>query len=368
MKITVASLWAFKLFRPEETQFFGGAELQLYFLSRELAKNPENTVQFITRGHGPAETFESEGIRVYKIPYRENPALRMVLGMRDLYRQLVGLDTDLFLQRGGGVESGLTAMAASRKRKPYLFMTCHDWDVDGTNEKRLGLIGGWLLRRGMKRADFVIAQSQWQKEKLREHYGKESVVMRSAHPMPAAVPENKKGVLWVGRCEYWKGPKVFLDLAEALPEHSFTMVCQKSNVPEMFEELSARAARLPNVTFIPGIPYEETEPLFASHRIMANTSVREGYPNTYVQCFKWGAPVITQHINPDGLLESNRMGIQAGHNFNDLTAAARRLLEDEREWKEYSANARRFALENHNVEKIAADIYRIMKDLQNSYE
>ncbi|HQH74578.1 MAG TPA: hypothetical protein PK360_21055 [bacterium] len=41
MNLTILSLWANKLFRPDDPQPFGGAELQLYLLARQLA-----------RGHG----------------------------------------------------------------------------------------------------------------------------------------------------------------------------------------------------------------------------------------------------------------------------------------------------------------------------
>ncbi|MGC9329170.1 MAG: glycosyltransferase, partial [Candidatus Hinthialibacter sp.] len=286
MDIIITSLWAQKLFRPDEPQPFGGAELQLTLLARELAKQTDATIRFVTRGRGPAEEFLSGRLHIYKLPYRRLHLVRSVWGMWDCLRACMRLPADVYIQRGGGFETGITGCAARLKNKPFVFMTSSLWDVDGFHEAGRGFLYGKFYLYGLRRASVIITQTEQQQRLLQERYGRESVVMHSAHPIPDAIPENKEGVLWVGRCEPCKDPELFLNLARQTPSRFFTMVCPPANRMDVFERVQSMAQSIANLRFLPGVSFDETETLFASHKIMVNTSTQEGYPNTFVQAFK----------------------------------------------------------------------------------
>ncbi|RJP33975.1 MAG: glycosyltransferase [Candidatus Omnitrophota bacterium] len=364
MLVTIVSLWAQKLFRLDEPQPFGGAELQLTLLAKALVKRFGVEVQFITRGQGPFEIFEVDGIRVYKLAYRDFPPARTILGSWDLLRLLLSLKTDIYVQRGGGIETGIVGMASRMKNKPFLFMTSHSWDVDGTHEKNRGWIYGTLYMTGLRRAAGIVTQIQNQHDLLWHNYGRESLVLPSAHEIPAPIPIKKEGVMWVSRCETWKCPHVFLRLAEALPDLRFTMVCPQANSRELFLEISQKAAALNNVTFLPGIPFEETEPLFATHRLFINTSEKEGYPNTFVQAFKWGTPVVSLHVDPDAILSTRELGVCANGDETALRNAVKQMYCDEGWWKKYSENARSYANATHNVQVIVEKFYSLLQSLK----
>ncbi len=363
MKITVVSLWAQKLFDPDEPQPFGGAELQLVLLSRELVKHPDVTIQFVTRGQGPFRVFESDGIRVHKLPHRNSRWTRSALGSMDLLRTLHSLETDIFIQRGGGIETGITGRAASHNKKPFLFMTSHDWDVDRTHEKKRGFVYGKSYMHGLNRSAAIITQSQYQHDRLQANYGRDSTILRSSHVIPPDVPEEKNGVLWVGRCEPWKQPDTFLRLAEHLPDVPFTMVCPSANSSDMFSTITARAERLANVDFRPGVSFEETERLFARHSIFVNTSEREGFPNTFVQACKWGTPIVSLCVNPDDLLTEHDFGRCADGNEEALAPLVQKLLDDRPAWKHLATHARVFAQTHHNVKVNSKKLHSILASL-----
>lgn len=381
MKITVVSLWAQKLFDPEEPQPFGGAELQLALLSKELVKRPDVEIRFITRGWGPRKVFESEGIRIHKLPNRSAPWERSALGGIDLiarpllrsgwggwelFRTLLSPETDVFIQRGGGIETGITGLASRYKQKPFLFMLSHDWDADRTHETKRGFIYGRSYLYGLNRAAAIVAQSQYQRDLLQANYGRESYILRSSHTIPADVPAEKRGVLWVGRCETWKNPEAFLRLAERLPDVSFTMVCPNANSPSLFERIRNWAGKLPNVDFSSGVPFEESEALFARHALFVNTSDREGFPNTFVQACKWGTPILSLNVNPDDLLTEHGMGRCADGDETRLTELCHALLTDRSDWNRLSANARTFAKKNHDVRVNAEKLYSILISLSST--
>jgi len=363
MNITIVSLWAQKLFRKEEPQPFGGAELQLVLLARELVKLPGVNVRFITRGQGSWEKFESNGIEVHKLPYRTNRYTRSLLGFRDCLKECRNIPSDVYIQRGGGFETGITGHVAHNANKPFLFMTSHTWDVDGTHEKERGFLYGRVFMYGFNRASSIINQTDHQHDLLRKNYNRTSLVFRSAHPIPPELPEKREGVLWVGRCEPFKNPGLFLDLVAKMPEIPCTMVCPPANLDDMFVAIKNKADSLANLRFLPGVPFDETERLFASHRIMVNTSTQEGYPNTYVQSFKWGVPVITALFDPDDIIERHSMGLRAGDDVEAMKQAVMALLSDNERWNIYSRNARTFACEQHDAQKIAARLYAHLQEI-----
>lgn len=364
MNITIVSLWAQKLFRPDEPQPHGGAELQLYLLANEWASYPDTQVHFITRGTGPSEDFEHNKIHVHKLPYYGSGWQRMIFGSRDLYRTAKSIPSQVYIQRGGGIETGLTGWVAKKTKTPFLFMCSHDWDVDDTHAKSRGLIYGKMYLSGLKNAPAVITQSEFQQKYMLEKYGHPSAVLRSAHTIPNEIPTDKKGVLWVGRCETFKNPEVFLEIVKNIPDIPFTMVCPEANSKEKMERVKHHAAQLPNLTFLPGIPFAETEKLFASHKLFVCTSSKEGFPNTYVQALKWGAPIISLNVNPDGILTQHQMGLCLKGNGMKQIMSIQECYKDEERRQVMSGNARAYANNHHNIHTIARHIYEMMASLQ----
>lgn len=361
MKITAISLWANKLFRPEEPQPFGGAELQLVLLSRTLARRSGLIVNFITRGQGEREIFELEGIRVHKLPYRHTRFGRAVGGIYDLLHECGNIETDIFLQRAGGIETGLVAYAAKRRGRAFVFMTSHQWDVDKTREQKLGGLGGRLYRYGLNRANIIITQTKEQQSLLQENYQRESMVLRSAHAIPESVPTEKQGILWVARCEPWKRPELLLKLARTLPEMQFTMVCPKANHPSLYDEIREQSQMLTNVRFLPGVSFEEVEQLFATHRLYVNTSENEGFPNTFVQAMKWGTPIVSLYLDPDDRLDEFKTGICTYGDFDRLTRAVTILLKQDNDWRDMQRNARSYVKQNHDAERITDRLLEIFQ-------
>ncbi len=332
-------------------------------LARELVKRDGVKVQFITRGAGGAETFERYGIHVIKLPCRNTSLTRALFGTFDLTKTLLSLKSDILIQRGGGIETGIAGFAARWKRIPFLFMTSHDWDVDGTHAYKRGWLYGWIYRYGLLHSIATVTQSDYQRDLLEKNYDREIEVIRSSHPIPESIPHQKSGVLWVGRCETWKNPDKLIHLAKSLPEIPFTMVCPKANAPDLFETIQTQADSLDNVTFLAGIPFEESEKLFSEYQLFVNTSDQEGFPNTFVQACKWGTPIVSLNVNPDNLLEQRSMGVCANGNMETLAETIRDLLKDGEKWKRLSAAARDYALENHDIHINEERLYNLLQSM-----
>ncbi|MBD3267400.1 hypothetical protein GF373_12090, partial [bacterium] len=197
MHITILSLWAHKLFDPQETLPYGGAELQLVTLAKTWTQYPNTRITFVTRGHGSKEYLSKFGIEIIKLPFHESATIRSTRGIYEILKELSSIPSDILIQRGGGIETGLAGYISRRKKIPLLFMCSSALDVDGTHARGRGKIYGFFYQYGLKQATHVVVQNEYQKTQLQQH-NIESTLIRSSQEIPESIPSQKKGILWVG--------------------------------------------------------------------------------------------------------------------------------------------------------------------------
>ena len=68
---------------------------------------------------------------------------------------------------------------------------------------------------------------------------------------------------------------------------------------------------LANVTYRAYVPPEEIMETFSQAKALVNTSSEEGFPNTFLEAWLAGRPVVSFHVNPDGVLDDPLMGTVA---------------------------------------------------------
>jgi glycosyltransferase involved in cell wall biosynthesis len=137
--------------------------------------------------------------------------------------------------------------------------------------------------------------------------------------------ERDIDVLWVNNIRQFKRPDLALDLAERMPEVSFHLV-GGPNEPELYEQIKRRAEALRNVTFHGPVPYRQVGDFYDRCRVFFNTSDVEGFPNSYLQAWVRGRPVVA-FFDPDGLIKREGMG-QAVNSLDEMRLAVLALLTD----------------------------------------
>ena len=159
-------------------------------------------------------------------------------------------------------------------------------------------------------ANVIAAQTEFQAQMLRENHGLESTVVNMMVEPPHRSAEDKKDidVLWVSNLRALKRPELALELARQLPEVKFTLAGGPMPGGETYyEDVRAAAARLPNVTMLGAVRYAETGALFDRAKIFLNTSSIEGFPNTFLQAWIRGVPVVS-FFDPDSLVQRLPLG------------------------------------------------------------
>jgi glycosyltransferase involved in cell wall biosynthesis len=180
-------------------------------------------------------------------------------------------------------------------------------------------------------------------------------VVPNFHP-PATEQIDKTGpmtVMWVANLKPWKQPEVFIRLAASLrdiPGVRFVIVGAPPGryLGDWYENLRRSGNAAGNVEFLGELPQPQVNALLARAQVLVNTSLHEGFPNTFIQAWMRDAAVVSLHVDPDDVLDRERVGIHAVSE-EGLAQAVRMLLTDPQQRAALVARARRHALERHSM-------------------
>jgi glycosyltransferase involved in cell wall biosynthesis len=154
-------------------------------------------------------------------------------------------------------------------------------------------------------------------------------------------------VVWVGRVCKVKRPDLYLDVAETCPEATFELVGPADGSPYA-EQVCERARCIRNVIVRGPATRSQLPGVYQPATLLCCTSAFEGFPNTFLEAWSYGLPVVTT-FDPDGLVAERSLGIVAA-GVPSLVAGIRRLAESPELYERISGNARRYYVKNHTVE------------------
>ncbi|HSF18505.1 MAG TPA: glycosyltransferase family 4 protein [Vicinamibacteria bacterium] len=312
-------------------RFMGGAELQQALIGEELAKRGYS-VSYITMRHG-REEIESLGpfeIFTTYAPDEGIPVLRFLHPrLTRLWRALVRSDADLYFVRGATFRLAPVVYFARRAGKKVLFSGADDPDFDPKNVKIQYLRDRLLYFWGLRRCDAVTVQNRSQQRSLRENFGRNAPIIYNGFRRVETPSLSGYDVLWVAKILRRKRPQWLLELAKGMPEASFVMIGgpSRSSATEsaFYNEVEEQARPISNLRFKGFLAFEDVEKEFDKARIFVNTSEHEGFPNTFLQAWSRGMPVIS-FVNPDGLLERHQLGLVV-RSLDELIRKAKDVLE-----------------------------------------
>ena len=324
----------------------GGEALQHTLLARALARRGWR-VSMIVLDHGQRDGATWDGVKTYKA-YRADEGIPVVRFLHPRWTKLQSAlqraDADIYYTSCAGAELGQVALFARRHGRKVVFRIASDSDCD----PRALLVRYWrdrqLYRWGLTRADLVLAQTPSQQRALVRNFGRSSrVVGLAVEPAGRrrAFQERDIDALWVANVRALKRPLLFLEAAARLPSLTFHLIgARLAEAPELYEEVRARSESLPNVTFHGFVPQHRVGEFFERARIHVSTSDTEGFPNTFLQAWSRGTPVVT-FLDPEGMVSRNGLGVSVSDS-EGLQAAIARLAGDPAAWQAASARSTRY--------------------------
>lgn len=335
-------------------ELVGGESVQQTLLARALARRGHD-VSMVTADYGQQDGAAWEGIRVYKAYGFEAglPVLRFLHPRATgLWRALRRADADLYYVSCAGAQVGLAAMFCARFGRRLVFRTASDADCDPSRLLVRYARDRWLYGFGLRRADAILVQTAAQARALESGY---ALAGRLAGMFAESAPAARRDIdlLWVSNIRQLKRPDRALRLAAQLPEFALHMAGGPLRGEEaLYTEVERAARARPNITFHGRLPYAEASDLYGRARLLVNTSEVEGFPNSYLQAWGRGVPVVTL-IDPDQVIEREGLGI-AVRSAEELPQAIDALLWQPAAWQAASERCRAYMAREHGEEKILA--------------
>jgi glycosyltransferase involved in cell wall biosynthesis len=332
--VCFVSLQARGAFLPVSGAKIGGAETQIRRLAVALAADPAFSIHVIVEDSGQAEREEVDGVTLWRLaqppekPSATGRAWRRLVSGMSLRRLARRIRADVYVQRSAGAETGLVERAAHAVGGRFIYMMANDWELERPWSAGGGL-SALLFRRGLRRADAIVAQHSGQREELLRVFGLQSETIPSLYDFPDQPPPAGDAVLWIGRCVRQKHPERLLELARRLPDARFIMVAPRAaQEADVFERTKRDAASLANLLFIPGATPAELEAIYPRGAVLVNTSDREGMPNVLIEAAAHGLALAALSIDPEGMFTRHGAGIVAGGDLDRLAGRIEPLLDD----------------------------------------
>jgi glycosyltransferase involved in cell wall biosynthesis len=317
----------------------GGSEFQIDCLLEALIPQRRFEIYYLTSFVSSESANDSyrivrigEGVRAPRFGYLAHAA--------PLYRALSNLRPSVIYQRVAGGYSGISAHYARRHGARFVWHIAHDSDVvpDASLEGRNPL-RRYLEKRSVeyaiRHADCIVAQTAYQALLLKQNYARAvDAVIPNFQPEPRE-SIDKSGpltVLWIASLKPWKRPEAFVSLAAELGDLAgvrFVMVGPWAAGPgerSWAESLTSRIQSTPNLEYLGPRTQGEVNELLARAHVFVNTSLHEGFPNTFIQAWSRDVPIVSLHVDPDDLLAKGHLGLCCAGSEKRLAAAVRELL------------------------------------------
>lgn len=339
---------AYGLFDPRIQTGFGGAEVDLYLLAAELAKDSDFDVSFITADYGQIDGQTIENVRILKsLDWKQNS----LVGAMKIRRALKQARADMYMIKTASPGVPLVWAFCRTHRKKFLYRTAHSSECDGTYIKKHPLLGR-LFAFCLGRADGVFVQNQSDSEQLRRTMRVESLVIPNGHRKTTAAACRRDHVLWVGRSVGFKQPQRYLELARQFPHVPFIMICRQAAGDLDYQSLQKQAGQISNLKFIQNADFHDIDKYFARAMVFVNTSDAEGFANTFIHAAKNGTAILSFAVNPDDFLTRFACGLCCGGNFTMMVRGLDSLLQGAK-YLQAGENAKKYFGQRHDIEKIA---------------
>jgi len=340
----------------------GGAELQIALLARTLAA--DGLPVTIVDPEAPGGERVSENLTVVPVKDWE----KGIRGLRffthrlpHLVRALRETGAAMCYVRGFSVRHLIPLIAAKKMGAKFVLATASDTDLLGFSAryrkayKGKASVWDWVsaiipdegaYRILLRFADAVFVQHSEQAALARPRTRRVVQLNNVLDPDLSSVQMNgaKKNIVVVGTLSVAKGLRVLVPIVRKLDSVTFEFIGEV--VDSEGESVRAGLAECSNAIVHGPLDRRRTLERIASAKALVNTSPREGFPNTFVEAWALGTPVISLFVDPDGVLSRKRLGYFCDGDIGILEELIQRTSYDL-----HTDDIQRYVLREHSAEQ-----------------
>ena len=352
-------------------QISGGAELQISYLAKYAKQNGYEVHYIYVDRNRPYSNYDN--LILHSIPLK-GKCIRYFQYSEEIQNKLAAIRPDIIYTRYSSCWAYYAAQYAQKNCIKHIHAFASDkavkrgWLFRKFVRSPLAFLDDYYFCRGIKMAGHLIAQNQFQQNELLRNYKRTSVIIDQMTPAVAESVLSKSAdpihVLWVANLKNLKQPELFVQLVKQLERSQLNKNYRMIMIGRMsshYKDLIEDAQKeLSTFQYLGELSQEEVYAELNKASILINTSVYEGFSNTFVQAWMRKVPVISMNSNPNETLTVHGLGFLAPK-INELKEKTLLLIENNSMRLEMSEKAYRYALENHSIERNMPKLLSLLK-------
>jgi glycosyltransferase involved in cell wall biosynthesis len=313
----------------------------------------------IVADYGQAAREVKDGIELVKGVPEKISTWSVPEALWNLARSMSSVSADVFVV--GGAPRLATAVFAISKllRKKFIFRLVNDSDVQPSYlRRRYPQFFLPLYRLAVRYADAVMPQTKRQKSLLLEHFGVDAQQVPYGYDLPQEKEvwsqRDREYVLWVGSSDPdQKNPMSFVEISRGLPEYDFVMISQPiAGMEDYHKSIREEAGKVRNLKFTGPVDPDKIHDYYRKAMMVVNTSGYEGFPNTFLEAWRYETPVVSLHFDLDGLLGEGCGGIKVG-SMESSCEVIDRVASDVEYRESLGKRGRKYMRQNLSMEKVS---------------
>ena len=347
----------------------GGAEYQARCLIDVIAETELFEIIYLAREINPE--FKTNQYKIYNIG--SQLGLRrhaLFFDFKKLYSTLKSISPDIIYQRVGCSYTGIASRYAKKSGCDMIWHIAIDtslmpFQVGLSPKTSFKYIEYLLLRYGIQNSPKIIAQTQFQDELLYKRYGRRAdAIVPNFHHLPSETIQKEEPikVVWVANLKPTKRPELFIKLANDCSELinvKFIMIGQPQHKKSWIAKLFDQVKNVKNIEYLSDVSLSEVNEILSKSHIFVNTSLYEGFPNTFIQAWMRRVPVVSLNINPDKVFDKQYIGF-CSESYEKLVEDVKRLVTDNVLRISMGKDAQEYAMKMHSM-KNADEIIELMR-------
>lgn len=347
-----------------DTRRSGGAEAQVAYLAAAFAGFGHEVDLIYGNGQGSCAPRFITGIRcIDAIPSWSHPK-----ALGEFWKRLQESNPDLIYARMPSDFFWLISLFTKRNTgSGFVYAIandglCNPWQTYVANHWFHDPFYALVLRT----ADFIAVQHEAQAHMVKPYIKGQLVLIPNL--MSSVPSESRKyeqtsiDVIWIAQIHPRKQLAILLNIAEQLPKLKFVVV------GSFFSEINRsgleyRMQSLRNLRFEGSLKFREVIQRLNSSKVLVNTSGWEGFPNTMLEAWSVGVPVVSLQIDPGGVISCEGLGLVSGtpdQMVHDIT----KLVEDQPLNYKMGRRGQEYVRRAHSIEAVCRAFEQILPGFQ----
>ena len=351
-------------------QVSGGAEVQIAYLASYLLKN-RHEVHFIYEEKG-IEITESTGFILHPVRKINIPGglgKRWILYGRKIIFELTQIKPEVIYTRFASSWAGFASLYSRKYSVRHVHSIASDTEFSlkisfSLLMRPLSVLDWWYYKNALKYANKILVQNAYQGLTLQKKYKRMGILINQ---MTQEVDESLlcKGeriqILWIGNLKGVKCPELFIELVHRLNylEDKIKMIMIGRPSPKYLDMIALAERTYSYFQYLGELTHNKLYRIMNQSHLLINTSVNEGFSNTFVEAWMRKIPVLSMNANPNNVITDNEIGyitktIEELSGKIDLLITNRDLIDL------MGQRAFSYAIQNHAINKVMPKVLDIL--------